>query len=152
MPYFDKRILNFLVIIILTFITFWWTFFIFHQAFDINIVLSVIVIRSVSSKLILNDSSIAWSKASQKSFIIKSIVNIAAFIIYFPLFYGEMRFAFMLSELFLYLFAINFSMYLYYFLINKSRIEKTKSVVIYGAGRAGIKLESEFINTVICSL
>jgi len=38
-------------------------------------------------------------------------------------------------------------MYLYYYLINKSLIEKTKSVVIYGAGKAGVKLESEFSNT-----
>ena len=38
-------------------------------------------------------------------------------------------------------------MYFYYYLINRSRITKTKSVVIYGAGRAGIKLESEFANS-----
>jgi FlaA1/EpsC-like NDP-sugar epimerase len=38
-------------------------------------------------------------------------------------------------------------MYFYYYLANKSRIEKTKLVVIYGAGRAGIKLESEFVHS-----
>lgn len=53
----------------------------------------------------------------------------------------------MVSELFLYLFIINFTMYFYYYLANKSRIEKTKLVVIYGAGRAGIKLESEFVHS-----
>ncbi|EDZ62327.1 general glycosylation pathway protein [Sulfurimonas gotlandica GD1] len=36
---------------------------------------------------------------------------------------------------------------MYYYLVNKSRTEKTKSVVIYGAGRAGIKLESEFVHS-----
>jgi len=38
-------------------------------------------------------------------------------------------------------------MYLYYFLINRSKVVKTKSVVIYGAGKAGIKIESEFANS-----
>ena len=143
----DKRILNFLVIILLTFITFAWTFFIFHISFDINIVLSVVIIRILSSFLIFRDYSLSWSKASQKTFLIKSFVYIVAFIFYMPYFYGEYRFSFLASELFLYLFSINFLMYFYYFIINRSRVEKTKSVVIYGAGKAGIKLESEFLNS-----
>ncbi|WP_324172662.1 UDP-N-acetylglucosamine 4,6-dehydratase (configuration-retaining) [Sulfurimonas sp.] len=140
----DKKILNFLVIISFTFITFWWTFFIFHQSFDIYIVISVIIIRMIASRFIYNDYSLSWSKASQKSFLIKSVVNIVAFLIYLPIFYGKIRFSFMMSELFIYLFTINFTMYVYYYFINKSRVRKTKSVVIYGAGKAGIKLESEF--------
>jgi FlaA1/EpsC-like NDP-sugar epimerase len=101
----------------------------------------------ISSFVIFSDYSLSWSKASQKTFLIKSFVYIAAFLIYFPLFYGKVRFSFLVSELFLYLFAINFLMYMYYFIMNRSRITKTKSVVIYGAGRAGIKLESEFANS-----
>jgi FlaA1/EpsC-like NDP-sugar epimerase len=101
----------------------------------------------LASAFIFSDYSLSWSKASQKSFLIKSFVYIVAFLIYLPIFYGGVRFAFLASELFLYLFAINFTMYLYYYIINKSRVVKTKSVVIYGAGRAGIKLESEFLNT-----
>lgn len=147
MLYINKRILNFLVIIIFSFITFWWTFFIFHQPFDINVVLSVILIRVVASRFIFDDYSLAWSKATQKSFLIKSIVNIAAFIVYLPVFYGKVRFSFLVSELLLYLFVVNFTMYLYYYFMNKSRITKTKTVVIYGAGRAGIKLEAEFMNS-----
>lgn len=143
----DKRILNFLVIILFTYITFLWTFFIFHIQFDLRLVLSVIVIRMLASAFIFSDYSLSWSKASQKSFIIKSVVYIVAFAVYLPIFYGNVRFAFLASELFLYLFAINFTMYLYYYFVNKSRVVKTKSVVIYGAGRAGIKLESEFLNT-----
>lgn len=143
----DKRILNFLVIILLTFSTFWWTFFIFHISFDFSLVIGVVLIRMVASLLIFSDYSLSWSKASQKTFLMKSFVYIVAFIVYMPLFYGKVRFAFLASELFLYLFVINFSMYLYYYLVNKSRVAKTKSVVIYGAGRAGIKLESEFIDT-----
>lgn len=143
----DKRVLNFLVIITLSFATFWWTFFIFHTPFELDVALSVILIRMVSSFIIFSDYSLSWSKASQKTFLIKSFVYIAAFLVYMPMFYGKVRFSFLLSELFLYLFAINFAMYMYYYLMNRSRVTKTKSVVIYGAGRAGIKLESEFANT-----
>jgi FlaA1/EpsC-like NDP-sugar epimerase len=101
----------------------------------------------VSSFVIFSDYSLSWSKASQKTFLIKSFVYIAAFLVYMPLFYGKIKIAFFISELFLYLFAINFIMYMYYYIMNRSRVAKTKSVVIYGAGRAGIKLESEFANT-----
>jgi len=143
----DKRILNFLVIIVLSFATFNWTFFIFHMPFEFNLVASVIVIRVLASFFIFKDYSLSWSKASQKTFLIKSSVYIVAFWVYFPIFYGHVRFSFLISELFLYIFCINFSMYLYYFLINRSKVVKTKSVVIYGAGKAGIKIESEFANS-----
>jgi FlaA1/EpsC-like NDP-sugar epimerase len=35
-------------------------------------------------------------------------------------------------------------MYLYYLFANRNKIHKTKSLVIYGAGKAGVKLEAEF--------
>ena len=143
----DKRILNFLVIIVLSFITFAWTFFIFHKPFEYEIVVSAIILRILASRFILNDYSLSWSKASPKSFLIKSLVYIVAFLVYLPLFYGKIRISFMVSELFLYLFSINFLMYAYYYYFNKSKIQKTKSLVIYGAGKAGIKLESEFANS-----
>jgi FlaA1/EpsC-like NDP-sugar epimerase len=75
------------------------------------------------------------------------VVYITPIFIYVPLFYTELRVAFMLSELFFYLFAINFFMYFYYYIINRSRVKKDKEVVIYGAGKAGIKLEEEFKNS-----
>ena len=143
----DKRILNFLVIVILTFGTFWWTFFIFHMQFELNIVLSVIVIRMLASLLIFKDYSLSWSKATQKTFLIKSFVYIVPFLLYMPYYHGEFRFAFLASELFLYIFTINFLMYFYYFIINRSKVQKTKQVVIYGAGKAGMKLEEEFLNS-----
>ncbi len=143
----DKRILNFLVIIILTFCTFWWTFFIFHTPFNLSLVLSVILIRMLASLFIFSDYSLSWSKASQKTYLIKSFVYIVAFFIYLPIFYGKVRFAFLASELFFYLFIINFAVYVYYYIKNMHNIKKTKSVVIYGAGKAGLKLKSEFDDT-----
>ncbi len=140
----DKRILNFLVIMVLSCITFIWTFFIFHIPVDYKVIIGVILVRMIASRFILQDYSLSWSKSSQKTFLIKSFVYLVAFLVYMPYFYGEVRFSFLVSELFLYIFSINFFMYAYYYFINKSRVQKTKNVVIYGAGRAGIKLESEF--------
>ena len=143
----DKRILNFLVIIVLTNITFLWTFFVFHKPYDIALVAVVTAVRILSSIFILKDYSLSWSKVSQKTFLIKSFVYISAFAVYMPVFYGEFRLSFLASELFFYLFSINFLMYLYYYYINKSKITKTKTVVIYGAGKAGLKLEAELEDT-----
>jgi len=149
----SKRMLNYVIIVVLSFITFWWTFFIYHKPFELHIVLVVIIVRILASRFILEDYSLAWSKASPKTFLIKSLVYTIAFILYMPFYYGEIRFSFMISELFFYIFAINFLMYAYYFYFNKSHVPKTKNVVIYGAGKAGIKLESEFVESeykVVC--
>ena len=143
----DKTLLNFLVIIVITFATFLWTFFIFHIPVDDMVVLSVISIRIIASLLILSDYSLSWSKVSPKTFLIKSFVYIMAFLVYAPMFYKYLPLSFLASELFLYIFIVNFIMYMYYYLVNRSRMEKTKLVVIFGAGKAGIKLESEFSNT-----
>jgi FlaA1/EpsC-like NDP-sugar epimerase len=143
----DKRVLNLLVIICLSFTTFAWTFWIFHKPFELDVVLWVILVRIIASILIFNDYSLSWSKATQKTFILKSFVYIVAFCIYMPFLYGEVRIASLLSELAFYLFAINFMMYSYNIYINRSKIKKCKSLVIYGAGRAGLKLEEEYRNT-----
>jgi len=143
----SKQLLNFLVIILLSTLTFMWTFFIFHMPFDFSVIGGVVLIRVLASRFILSDYSLSWSKASQKTFLLKGVVYIVAFLIYLPIYYGKVRFAFLVSELFFYIFSINFMVYIYYYYVNKSRVEKTKSAVIYGAGRAGIKLESEFSNS-----
>ena len=140
----DKRVLNLIIIILLTHLTFAWTFWIFHKPFLWDLVLGVIIVRILASILIFKDYSLSWSKATPKSFLLKIIVYSSAFIIYMPFFYQEVRIALMLSELAFYLLVINSLMYGYYFYINKSRTQKTKTLVIYGAGKAGLKLEEEY--------
>lgn len=98
----------------------------------------------LSSLLIFEDYSLSWSKSSAKTFLLKSVVYILAFIVYMPFYYQTVSFSLLVSELLTYLFILNFMVYFYYFLINRERVEKTKSVVIYGAGRAAIKLGEEF--------
>ena len=141
---FDKRILNIVVVVILTTITFSWTFWIFHLSIQWDCIGVVILLRLSASIVIFKDFSLSWSKVTQKTFLMKSFVYIVAFCAYAPYYYGTFRASFLLSELFFYLFAINFAMYFYYFLINRSRSHKTKTLVIYGAGKAGLKLEEEY--------
>lgn len=140
----DKRILNILVIITLTFLTFSWTFWVFHKPFNVQIVVMVVCIRIFASILLFKDYSLSWSKVTQKTFILKSIVYVVAFGTYAPFYYGRFFLYFLFSELFVYLFAINFLMYAYYLVVNRSRAKKNKTLVIYGAGKAGLKLEEEF--------
>lgn len=143
----DKRILNILVIILLTLVTFLWTYWIFHYPAQYEVIGVVIVVRIIASIFLFKDYSLSWSKVTQKTFLLKSLVYIAAFCVYSPLFYTHVRLALMLSELFFYLFSITFVMYLYYFWINHSRTHKDKTLVIYGAGKSGLKLEEEYRST-----
>ena len=142
-----KKALNFLVIIILSFCTFWWTFLIFHYTFDISLVISVILLRMLASYSIFSDYNLSWSKSSTRTFLMKSFVYIVPFFIYAIYYYGEFWLSFLTSELFLYLFVINFMMYSYNYIVNKSKIKKSKNVVIYGSGNAGLRLENEFKNS-----
>ncbi len=84
--------LNFLVIIVLSLFTFWWTFSIFHKPFNWKLTLIVIVIRIVASIFLFKDYTLSWSKATQRTFIIKSTVYIAAFFVYLPIFYNKICF------------------------------------------------------------
>ena len=137
----DKRILNILVIIIFTSITFAGGFWIFHQAFMLDVVMVVIAVRILASYLIYKDYSLSWSKSTGKSYLIKTVVYVSAFVLYAPYFYGELRLAFLVGEFFAYMFLMSFSMYAYGYLT--SRVSKLKSVAIYGAGSAGIKIAEE---------
>lgn len=151
----NKKIQNYFTIIALTLLTFAWTYWIFdfnknkrfHPEDFTQVVAFVIAARMLASTLILNDFSSSWSKATQKTFLIKGAVYLAAFVIYIPFYYGKIPISFFVSELFIYLFSINFLMYSYYFFANRSTVTKTKEVVIYGAGKAGLKLKEEFGNS-----
>ncbi|ACZ12784.1 UDP-N-acetylglucosamine 4,6-dehydratase (configuration-retaining) [Sulfurospirillum deleyianum] len=140
----DKRILNILVIVVLSCMSFVWTFWIFHLPIQWSTIGIVIAVRIVASIVIFKDFSLSWSKVTQKTFLMKSFVYIVAFCVYVPFYYGKLRLSFMLSELFLYLFSINFLMYAYYLFVNRSHVSKEKNLVIYGAGKAGLKLAEEF--------
>ena len=109
-----------------------------------NVLATIIGFRIVASLLIFKDFSLSWSKSTQKTFLIKSVVVAVPLMFYIPIFYDDVRVAFMLNEALTYLVSISFVMYAYYYYVNRSGISKTKSLVVYGAGKAGNKLEDEF--------
>ncbi|WP_458699887.1 polysaccharide biosynthesis protein [Sulfurospirillum sp. 1307] len=144
MKFFNKKVLNFSLITFLSLVTFWWTSFIFHVDFNWHVLLTIIALRMLASLIILQDYSLSWSKATQKTFLIKTLVVGIPMFISMVIFYREVRIAFILSEASFYLVSVSFLMYAYYYYMNRSGIAKTKSLVIYGAGQAGNKLEAEF--------
>jgi FlaA1/EpsC-like NDP-sugar epimerase len=144
----DRRILNYLVIIGLSLMTFLWIFWVFEESVVWSVIVGVIIVRLIASTVIFKDYSLSWSKSTQKTFLIKSIVYVSAFTVYATVFSGKVHISLFMSELFIYLFLINLLMYGYYFYVNKSQVEKTKHMIIYGAGRAGLKLEEEYRNDV----
>jgi putative effector of murein hydrolase LrgA (UPF0299 family) len=87
----DKKILNFLVIIVLSFITFWWTSFIFHLDMAWNVIATIIGFRILASLLIFKDFSLSWSKSTQKTFLIKTIVVGVPTVISMGVFYGNVE-------------------------------------------------------------
>jgi len=143
----DKRIQNYFIIILLSVLTFEWTFWILHQETRWDIIGIVIVIRLLASTFIYRDSTSSWSKSSPKTFLTKSLVYLLAFAIYMPILYKVVPISFFISELFSYLFIMNLLVYSYYYIHHKTRIVKSKTLVIYGAGEAGVKLGSEFTNS-----
>ena len=109
-----------------------------------NVLATIIGLRILASVLIFKDFSLSWSKSTQKTFLIKTIVVGTPAVLSMIIFYKDVRLAFIISEASFYLVAISLSMYSYHYYINRSGIAKTKSLVIYGAGKAGNKLEDEF--------
>jgi UDP-N-acetyl-D-glucosamine 4,6-dehydratase len=62
--YINKKLLNIFVVVALSFLSFYWSFYVFHIDFDLDIVLVVIVIRLLSSRFILKDYNLSWSRVS----------------------------------------------------------------------------------------
>jgi len=145
--FFDKRFLNFLVIIFLSVVSMSWTFFIFKEEIFISLMLFIAISRCIASLLLFRDYSASWSKSTPKTFLRKMLINSVVLVPTVLLFYGKVRFAIIFSEYLFYIVILNFCVFLYFYLVNRSDVRKTKSVVIYGAGAAGAKVANEFVNT-----
>lgn len=147
MSFYDNRTLNFLVIIVLTVITVNWTFYIFKQDVNLNFLLAVILLRCLSSFLLLRDYMASWRKSTQKTFLRKVFINLPVFFVVALSFYGKTPFSLMFSEFLFYVFLMNLSVYLYWHLMNRRSIDKSKTAIIYGAGAAGTKIAQELAST-----
>ncbi len=148
MRFIDRRILNIVAIIVFTLMSFGLIFWITHKSWSIMWipVWVIICVRILASFLLFQDYSLSWSKVTQKTFLLKSFIYASAFVAYMPFFYKKIPVSFLLSELFVFIFFISLAMYGYYSWRNRS-IAKTKEVVIYGAGQAGLKIANEFYSS-----
>lgn len=144
---YDKRLFNFLVIIFLSIVTVYWTFYIFKQPINYYFLAVVIFSRCIFSFALLRDYMASWSKSTQKTFLRKVFINIPVFVIVAFGFYDHIIFSLLFSEFLFYLLLLNFSVYFYWYLTNNRSVEKTETVVIYGAGAAGSKIAQEFVRT-----
>ena len=144
---YDKRLLNFLVIIFLSVVTVYWSFYIFKKPVNYYFLVIVIFLRCTFSFALLRDYMASWRKSTQKTFLRKTFVNIPVFAVILLLFYSHIMFSLLFSEFLFYLLLLNFSVYFYWYLTNNRSVEKTETVIIYGAGAAGSKIAQEFVST-----
>lgn len=147
MLFVDKRILNILVIIFLTFATYLVTAYLLETTLDSKAIATIVVVRLICSFFIFNDYSMSWSKASNKTILIKTFVNTVAFFIYLAILVWHVPYRFLITEYITFLMVLNLSIYVYNFLINRSVVVKEYAIVLYGAGQAGLKLIEEFRNS-----
>lgn len=145
----DKRFLGILVTIVIS------TFSIYLVAFLINknislIALSTIIItRTIFSFLLFDDYKLSWSKASTKTGLMKIILALISFMIYMPILYYfyAVSFNLLFIDLIFYTFIINILVYVYKYYHSIGKNKKTKNLVIYGAGKAGLQLQREFLSS-----
>ncbi|MDK2042280.1 UDP-N-acetylglucosamine 4,6-dehydratase (configuration-retaining) [Aliarcobacter butzleri] len=145
----DKRFLGILVTIVIS------TFSLYLVAFLINknissIALSTIIItRILFSFLLFDDYKLSWSKASTKTGLMKIILALISFMIYMPILYYfyHISFNLLFIDLIFYTFIINILVYVYKYYHSVGKNKKTKSLVIYGAGKAGLQLQREFLSS-----
>lgn len=151
----DKRFLGVLSTIVISIFSFFLVTFLLGKEFSF-IVLGVIVLtRVVASFLLFDDYKLSWSKASTKTGLMKILLALVSFMIYMPILYYvfEIYFNFMFIDFIFYTFIVNILVYVYKYYHTVGLQSKTKELVIYGAGKAGLQLQREFLNTeykVVC--
>ena len=118
--FYNKSILNFLVIISLSTCTFAWTSFIFKMSFEWHVLIVIIICRILASLFLFRDYSLSWSKATQKTFLFKCIIVAVPLCIYVPIFYTQVYIVFMISEAINYLVAMTFVMYSYFYYVVRN--------------------------------
>ncbi len=151
----DKRFLSVLVIVLfscssLVLTSFLLNINILFLAFPI-----IIITKVLASVLLFDDYKLSWSKASTKTGLMKIVLSLISFLIYMPILYFAFDVAFNLLfiDMIFYTFALNIFVYSYKYYHTVGHNSKSKKLVIYGAGKAGLQLQREFMDseyTVVC--
>ncbi|WP_151946361.1 UDP-N-acetylglucosamine 4,6-dehydratase (configuration-retaining) [Aliarcobacter butzleri] len=145
----DKRFLGIIVNIVVSIFTFYLVTFLIHKEFSSIALSTIIVTRILFSFLLFDDYKLSWSKASTKTGLMKIILALISFMIYMPILYYfyHISFNLLFIDLIFYTFIINILVYVYKYYHSVGKNKKTKSLVIYGAGKAGLQLQREFLNS-----
>ena len=145
----DKRFLGVIVNIIVSIFSLYLVAFLLNIELSFTILVVVIGFRILASFLLFDDYKLSWSKASTKTGLMKIVLSAIAFLVYAPILYYfySVPLNFLFIDLVFYTFMINILVYVYKYFYSIKGNKKTKSLVIYGAGKAGLQLQREFLSS-----
>lgn len=145
----DKRFLGVVVNIAVSIFSLYLVAFLLNIELNFTILVVVIVFRILASFLLFDDYKLSWSKASTKTGLMKIVLALVAFAIYTPILYYfySVTFNLLFIDLVFYTFMVNILVYVYKYFYSIKGNKKTKSLVIYGAGKAGLQLQREFLSS-----
>ncbi|MFW2591766.1 UDP-N-acetylglucosamine 4,6-dehydratase (configuration-retaining) [Aliarcobacter butzleri] len=145
----DKRFLGILVTIVISTFSLYLVAFLINKNISLIALSTIIITRTVFSFLLFDDYKLSWSKASTKTGLMKILLALISFIIYMPVLYYfyHISFNLLFIDLIFYTFIINILVYVYKYYHSIGKNKKTKNLVIYGAGKAGLQLQREFLSS-----
>ena len=145
----DKRFLGVLSTIVISIFSFFLVTLLLGKEFSLIVVSVIVSTRVIASFLLFDDYKLSWSKASTKTGLMKILLALASFIVYMPILYYVLgiHFNLIFIDLIFYTFIVNILVYVYKYYHTVGTQSKTKELVIYGAGKAGLQLQREFLNT-----
>ncbi|MBK6547467.1 MAG: UDP-N-acetylglucosamine 4,6-dehydratase (configuration-retaining) [Arcobacter sp.] len=145
----DKKILGVIVNIVVSIFSLYLVAFLLNKELSFTILVVVIGFRILTSFLLFDDYKLSWSKASTKTGLMKIVLALLAFAIYTPILYYfySVPFNLLFIDVVFYTFMINILVYVYKYFYSIKGNKKTKSLVIYGAGKAGLQLQREFLSS-----
>lgn len=145
----DKRFLGVVVNIAVSIFSLYLVAFLLNKELSFTILVVVISFRILASFVLFDDYKLSWSKASTKTGLMKIVLALLAFAIYTPILYYfySVPFNLLFIDVVFYTFMINILVYVYKYFYSIKGNKKTKSLVIYGAGKAGLQLQREFLSS-----
>ncbi|MCT7568947.1 UDP-N-acetylglucosamine 4,6-dehydratase (configuration-retaining) [Aliarcobacter butzleri] len=145
----DKRFLGILVTIVISTFSLYLVAFLINKNISLIALSTIIITRILFSFLLFDDYKLSWSKASTKTGLMKIILALISFMIYMPILYYfyAVSFNLLFIDLIFYTFIINILVYVYKYYHSVGKNKKTKNLVIYGAGKAGLQLQREFLSS-----
>ncbi|AXK49273.1 dTDP-glucose 4,6-dehydratase [Aliarcobacter trophiarum LMG 25534] len=145
----DKRFLGVIVNVVVSVFSLYLVTFLLNKELTLIILLVVIGFRILASFIFFDDYKLSWSKASTKTGLMKIILAVISFAVYTPILYYvfKVHFNILFIDLIFYTFITNILVYVYKYYHSIKGNKKTKIFVIYGAGRAGLQLQREFLSS-----